>query len=421
MAKTKELHEMAKPQKVPEAQDFINVHLPWFNRHISRGSFDHKAFLEEAKKRNKAGETSQTKETPPKTHIITNLPCITKEVSIRRGQLTRPKTPSATVTRTMQLPWVVFENPCPGPVVLLITSVTESVLKYAEVVHSLVDECGCSVYTMELRCQGFSSRSLDPEKVHVDSFKEYFNDVLSFIDNVVHPNMDIVGRNREDLSVLGVGIGGLIASYLATRYERIFQRMVLISPILGITKLAWKKKVSMRLKCKIKSKGRQFPKKNRFASQTESVVSNRQKHWQQLQQEMGLETQPTNNWVRALSGTNLPKSRLAPAFEGVPVLVITGGADSSISLPHVQDFVNRVPLCNHRHFSDGNHDVLFDNDHIRTSAMFEATKFLKNDFSSRKLSHCYGWGESGSSESQSIVIDTVGAISSAQTAAALRL
>lgn len=377
-----------------EAENFKNVYLPWFNKTSSRGSIGHKIFIHHVSKREST-----------KHNTVTLSQCLEEQkldskdtTFVRRGQLTRPNTSSSiTLAQTMQLPWVLYETPGSGPAVLLLTSAMESLIKYAEIIHSLVDKSNCSVYAIELRSQGFSSRSLEPEKTHVDSFEEYYNDLLAFIDNVVYPHMDMVNRRREELSVMGFGIGALIATQLATEYEQPFKRMILVSPFFGRPKPGLKKLLKRGLRRKSKKPPHQVvAKKNQF-SQEATGSGSRQKIWQQLKEELDIETQPTNKWHAALLAAYLNKSHLALAHEAVPTLVITGGADLRIGLSHVKDFVKRAPLCNHTHFPDGSHDIFFDSADQSKRAMAKATQFLKEDFTPTTImkssSSGYGWGD----------------------------
>lgn len=430
--------------------NFFKVHLPWFNSGVTRGSLAHKISLDSRSSSGSKAGGSTTGSSMQKFSENSLSGFSTsdkgsrvdkqnkKSPLVHRGRMTRPKSPSSTSANTMKLPWVLYENPDKsGPAVLLITSAFESTVKYAEVIHSLFTEVKCSVYTIELRCQGFSTRTLEGEdKVHVDSFKEYVCDMLCFIDTVIHPHMEQFGRNRDDLCVLAHGVGGLIAAKLATKYAGIFRKLALLSPYFApnLRGAKWKLMLATKLHCKmgkstdmlLNNAGKDggassesfpsladkmqegvppnmqslifsLPLHNRSMS-SPVIPTHRQHVWERLKIAYPcVAGVPTYQWLSSILATKLKPSKVAKRLEGVPVLVCTGSNDPLLDHSEVHKFVHAAPNCKHRVLLGADHDLLLERDSIRSSVMKEIRNFLKMDPATEGWNEtpdtAYGWGK----------------------------
>lgn len=100
----------------------------------------------------------------------------------------------------------------------------EPFVKYLDFI-SFLNHLGITVYCMDHRGQGFSSRVLkDPMKHHITDFQYYVNDVQFFIETVTPP---------KPLSLIGLSMGGAISSLHALQYP-IWDKLILVSPMIQI-------------------------------------------------------------------------------------------------------------------------------------------------------------------------------------------
>ena len=118
----------------------------------------------------------------------------------------------------------VFESAAEKGAIVFITGWTETHLKYAELIQQMVAE-GYSVYTVDNRGMGFSSRlSDDPQMVHVDKFSDYVDDLKQFVDRVVKKKL------HRKVFFVSHSMGGLIAALYMARYPWDVDAAVFSSP-----------------------------------------------------------------------------------------------------------------------------------------------------------------------------------------------
>ncbi|WP_348755021.1 alpha/beta fold hydrolase [uncultured Aquincola sp.] len=127
----------------------------------------------------------------------------------------------------LMLAYALAEPPQPRASVVIVNGRTETLLKYAEVMHDLWRQ-GYAVYVLDHRGQGLSPRLLpdEPHKGHVASFDDYVADLSMFIDRVVQPRSP--GR---PLLMLAHSMGGGIASLYLERHPGVIRAAALSSPM----------------------------------------------------------------------------------------------------------------------------------------------------------------------------------------------
>ena len=87
---------------------------------------------------------------------------------------------------------------------------------------------GLSIYALDQRGQGFSSRMLpDREKDYVDDYHRYVTDLEQFIADVVCPSTD------ARVILLGHSFGGAVAAAYAEKHPSPLTGLILSSPYLG--------------------------------------------------------------------------------------------------------------------------------------------------------------------------------------------
>lgn len=121
----------------------------------------------------------------------------------------------------------VLEN-AKGTVVIS-HGLTESLEKYDEMIYYFLN-MGYSVYGMEHRGHSRSGRlGIDSSQVHIESFRYYYKDLKTFLDQIVVP---AAGKNNLYLYAHSMG-GGIATRFLET-YPEYFKAAVLSSPMLEI-------------------------------------------------------------------------------------------------------------------------------------------------------------------------------------------
>jgi lysophospholipase len=121
--------------------------------------------------------------------------------------------------------------PAAGPVrgtVVLVHGRTEFIEKYAEVLEELCAR-GLETFTLDWRGQGGSTRPLrDPNKGHVDDFRQYEADLAHYVATVVRP------ASHGSLTLLSHSMGGSVVLNYLHGHCGVFQRVLLVAPMVGI-------------------------------------------------------------------------------------------------------------------------------------------------------------------------------------------
>ncbi len=124
------------------------------------------------------------------------------------------------------LRYAAFERDNETGALVILHGKSESYIKYAEVAYDL-QELGLSCYLMDARGFGFSERITqdDPQKVYVDHFDDYVEDLKIFIDTVVK------AKPHSRIFFLTHSLGGLIAARYLEKYPGDITAAVLSSPM----------------------------------------------------------------------------------------------------------------------------------------------------------------------------------------------
>lgn len=127
---------------------------------------------------------------------------------------------------TVHYAWCVPENP--HTTVVISSGRIESLLKYKELIYDLWHN-GFAVFIPDHRGQGLSGRMTeDPQHGFVHSFDDYVTDLLTFVDDIVKPNVP------GPLTLLCHSMGGAIGALTLLKAPEVFSRAVLASPMFGV-------------------------------------------------------------------------------------------------------------------------------------------------------------------------------------------
>jgi lysophospholipase len=136
--------------------------------------------------------------------------------------------PSGFVTSRdgLELAWRSWPADRPRGALVIVHGLAEHGMRYAETAGVLSD-AGWSVYSVDLRSHGLSPDPPRSERVHVDRFGDFVDDVEAMV---------ALARERhpgQPVFLLGHSMGGLVSlTYLLARPEKV-QGAIISSPALG--------------------------------------------------------------------------------------------------------------------------------------------------------------------------------------------
>jgi len=258
-------------------------------------------------------------------------------------------------------------------VCVLLNGQTEFIEKYFEVIDELRAR-GFHVATMDWRGQGGSFRVLsDPLKVHVSDFSEYDDDLASLLEQIVRPlgNCTPIG--------LAHSMGG--HNLLRTLHARpkSFARAIFSAPMIAVSTRGTPSWIARATTAAMNARGvspkwvwgmdKRDPLSLRFEDQL--VTSDRARY--RRAQELLARTPeirlsgPTWGWLEAAyrSMRSMQRSGYAQAID-TPSLIFGAGRDRICLTPATQAFAARMPHAKYIEIEDAEHEILMENDSIRT-------------------------------------------------------
>lgn len=295
--------------------------------------------------------------------------------------LAKNPVPSGAVTGTLSsggvrlrfARWEATRGPRRGTVCLF-GGRGEFIEKYFEVIADLRRR-GFAVATLDWRGQGGSQRLLpEPHKGHVRDFREYDQDLLRFMKEIVLPDCPppFIG--------LGHSMGGHILLRNAVRPGSWFDRMVLTAPMIAFcpTKIGYPLAVArayaesgtlIGLGASIIKGGSPVPAE--LAEFEGNLLTSDRERWQRTRSvletapDLGIGS-PTIFWLRAAYRSMAPMalSRF-PASVQVPILLFAAGADGIVHTRAIEDFGVQLKVGTHILLPGSRHEILQEVDSIR--------------------------------------------------------
>jgi lysophospholipase len=281
------------------------------------------------------------------------------------------ETPSGARLRT-----AIFDAPQDGGVrrvCVLLHGQTEFIEKYSEVIGELQARGYC-VATFDWRGQGASTRPLaDPLKAHVRDFREYDEDLATFLDQVIRPMG--VGPPLALAHSMGAHI------LLRTLHDkpRAFSGAVLSAPMIAISTRGQPAFVASAATAVMNGIGRsrnwvlgmegRDPLRLQFS---DNLVTSDRARWQRTQDILAKHPEirlsgPTWGWLKAAAASmKRIVSRGYPEAIETPVLVCGAGKDRICLTPAARAFAKRLQNGTYVEFEDAEHEILMENDSIRS-------------------------------------------------------
>ena len=280
-------------------------------------------------------------------------------------------------------------------IVFMLPGWSETVLKYGDFFKDLVDS-GISVVAMDHRSQGLSGRpkrsnltSLDPSdtlKSHVEDFHEHITDALLIYSEIVVPLMKETHRR---VFFTGFSLGGLVALHMSTLVK--CSGLILLAPCVN-TNLSLPVRYLINL-LRTMGFGESFPpgfpmvKNHQLLYPPNSKVSSstiRVKFWEKLRKEYFSQVCLNSlsiAHIDELNKWNFTSDACLKRILAPKILMISAEIELFVSNDAIFDFIDRMKkneqvFCRHIHIKGSKHEILHENQGIRSIAVEEIIKFI---------------------------------------------
>jgi len=287
-----------------------------------------------------------------------------------------------------------FEHPVTGgrkprANIVLVTGWSETFLKYSTLIKVLFER-GYNVHTYDHQSQGLSGRWLsEPQSTWINNFEDYVDDFIFFVTTISRES----NYPLLPTFLIAHSMGGLICAIAMSRLPTLINRAILCSPMI-------------RNKCGMKAVNYQYPLPQNIAywftwlacraglgsmhaigffkeESTDPLparVTTSDPHqlslWRELRKKYPqvMATCVTNDWlIQALRA----QKKFATRFEFVRTNTLILAAENDVFVYNraMAMFLQKAPCCKMFFAPDAFHELLFENDAVR-SASFKAI----NDF-----------------------------------------
>jgi lysophospholipase len=256
----------------------------------------------------------------------------------------------------------------PRGTVVLVHGRGEFIEKYAMEVAGELRERGLTLYSIDIRGQGLSTRMLpDHDKGHIDDFSTYVADLAALLDTVVAPEAP------QPRLLFSHSTGGNIAlRYLVAEGCRHFAAAVFSSPLTGLPKAGLIRAAATVLgqipganAWYAPGTGPYDPQKHPFATNDVTHDSRRfdfTRQWFAADLRLTLGG-PTIGWLRAAFRSfdvlNAPGALEAIAL---PTLIVSGTDDTVVDTATHLTAVARIPGAEHAVIDGARHEILMETD-----------------------------------------------------------
>lgn len=258
----------------------------------------------------------------------------------------------------------------------------ESLLKYQEVIYDLYHQ-GFAVFILDHRGQGLSGRMRDnPHLGFVNHFDEYVADMQHFLSHVVIPNQ------QGELNLLCHSMGSAIGALTLLSLPDVFSRVVFCAPMFGIRPAmpAWLASTLITVNRAYNAlipgaSGYFFGQRdyheepfatNRLTGSEARYQLFRELYAQQPEIRLG---GVTPEWLAAASAAMWQIEQHASELT-LPVTVFSAERDGVVDNQRQQRVVSHMPDANWVSVAGAKHEILIEQDAIRTPVMRQIVRFF---------------------------------------------
>ena len=264
----------------------------------------------------------------------------------------------------------------PQKSIVFLTGRWEPFVKYLDFI-TFLNHLGVTVYSMDHRGQGFSSRVLkDPMKHHITNFQYYVDDLQFFIDTIKPP---------KPLSLIGLSMGGAISSLHAIKHP-IWEKLILVSPMIQIPSTPYPYTLLKNLVKILSFFG--FSEKYIFGKgplnfedeRAQDYLSSDKSKYESFLQLIEKYPQaqlggPTFGWVAAASkSTDILMKKMKDIQ--ISTLILQAGKDTVVDIQAQTKISQMMPKAKLITYPNALHEILLETDEISSKAYNEIANFL---------------------------------------------
>jgi len=277
--------------------------------------------------------------------------------------------------------WASVADTCRGTL-LLLNGRSEYMEKYLEVIQELTAR-GLHVASFDWRGQGLSERLLaHPTKGYVDTFDDYMIDLEAVLG-------EVLPRCRGPLMLMAHSMGGHMALRYLHKRPGLVAKTILCAPMLDITTAPMPKYLARLFSRWLRSSGLARAKiagADHFDPYGHCFEHNRitsdRKRYEQIRETIAgnprlVATHVTNGWLAAAFDSIDILHR--PGFSSgihTPLLVVMAGRDQIVVNQATRKFTAHLPYCNTIVIQDSRHEILQEQDALRSQFWEAFDKFI---------------------------------------------
>ena len=274
-----------------------------------------------------------------------------------------------------------LERPGDRAALVILPGRTESEIKYAELAYDLRN-AGLSLFILDHRGQGFSDRMLpDPDKGHVEAFRDYVADLKTFMDTVV------LAPGRPPVFLLGHSMGGTVAVLYTEQNPGRLQGLILSAPMMEINTGPTPAGLLFALVSILNRLGlgqAYLPGQKPYdpeQSYEKNVVTTSRARFEMSKKQVAAYPQtalggPTIGWAK--EAVLAAREALAGAHElTLPVLLLEAGNDTVVAARGIRILSEKAANCRWFVLEKARHELLMEQDPIRSAAIGHILDFLR--------------------------------------------
>jgi len=280
----------------------------------------------------------------------------------------------------LKIAYKIFQVPHAKANIVISSGRTESMVKYKELIYDLMHN-GYSVYILDHRGQGFSSRMLkNPQIGHVDNFYHYVDDLKYFVDNFV--------PKKPKRILLAHSMGGAIASLYVEQYRDDFDALILSSPM--HEPLVLREGITTRVCHALQEREKNLHEFIIGTAQSDILkttfeqndLTHSKVRFDIMQKEYAKNPKiriggMSKQWLREACKWSKESQDMATKIT-IPVLLFEAQNDTAVTSRGHKAFCRRVAKCSLVYVPAAYHELFIEKDTIRTEVLKEIVDFISS-------------------------------------------